>query len=45
MLQREEMSVSDKVPLIVPPLMDKTRFLQHESLQRMWVHAGLSRSS
>ena len=41
MLQLEKRSLSDKVPLIVPPLIDKSRFFQHESVRRMWAEAAL----
>ena len=35
-------SVSDKVPLIVPPTTEKVRFFQHESLKRIWLRAVMS---
>ena len=32
-------AVSDKVPLIVPPMTEKIGFFQHESLKRIWTQA------
>lgn len=32
--------LSDKVPLIMPPALDKSAFFQHESLRSMWFRAG-----
>ncbi|MCY4087747.1 MAG: hypothetical protein OXG37_12925 [Actinomycetia bacterium] len=37
---REQEAVSDKVPLIVPPTIEKSRFFRHESLRRTWAHAA-----
>jgi hypothetical protein len=33
-------SVRDKVPLIVPPTLDKSVFFEHESLRDLWFQAG-----
>ena len=32
--------LSDKVPLIIPPALDKSAFFQHESLRSLWFQAG-----
>jgi len=32
--------VGDKMALIIPPILDKTVFFQHESLRSMWLQAG-----
>jgi hypothetical protein len=33
-------STGDKVPLIIPPLFDKTPYLEHESIRNTWALAG-----
>lgn len=32
--------VEDKIALIIPPILDKTIFFQHESLRSMWIQAA-----
>lgn len=32
--------MTDKVPLIIPPALDKSAFFQHESLRSMWFQAS-----
>jgi hypothetical protein len=32
--------LSGKLPLIIPPVLDKSAFFQHEALRSMWFHAG-----
>ena len=40
--QREKSAVDDKVPFIVPPVSEKVRFFQHESLKRIWSRASVA---
>ena len=40
-----ELTIDDKVPLIVPPTTDKSSFFEHESLRYMWAQACQSIAS
>ena len=37
--EQAESAVNDKVPLIVPPTIEKVRFFEHESLKGIWTQA------
>ena len=38
--KNERRMLSGKVPLIIPPVLDKTFFFRHETLQSLWFKAG-----